>query len=425
LATAAPAPELLVSTGDETLILPVRQPRLASVDLLRGLVMVMMALDHTRRFFTGLSFAPEDLAHTSAPLFFTRFVTHPCAPVFFLLAGTAAFLSVSHGKSVAQLSRFLWTRGLWLLFLDVSLIGYAWTFTFPFVHGGVIWALAWSMIAMTLIVHLPVRWIAALGIGIVVTHNLLDRVVPADLGNLSWLWFILHRPGEFWIQPGRVSLLVTFPIIPWVGVMAIGYALGPLLLRQDRRKLLFALGAIVTLAFFVLRAFNLYGNGNAAFQPVLADSAGPWKVQPTLTLTIVSFFNTLKFPPSLQLLLMTLGPSLILLAWFDRITLDKISPDKGLAKVLLVFGRVPFFFYVIHLYLIHTAAVWIALASHQPTAWLLYGGFLLRPVPNGYGHGLPFIYAIWAILLVLLYFPCAWFMNFKQQHRDWHWLSYL
>jgi len=387
--------------------------------------MVFMALDHTRRFLTGLSFAPENLAYTSGPLFLTRFVTHFCAPVFFLLAGTAAFLSVSRGKSVAQVSRFLWTRGLWLLFLDASLIGYAWTFTFPFLHGGVIWALAWSMIAMALIVRLPVRWIASLGIGIVVTHNLFDRVVPADLGNFSWLWFILHRPGEFWIQPGRVSLFVTFPIVPWVGVMAVGYALGALLLRQDRQKLLFALGAILTLAFLVLRAFNLYGNGTAALQPVLADSAGPWKVQPTLTLTVVSFFNTLKFPPSLQFLLMTLGPSLMALAWFDKITLHKIVPGKGLAKVLLVFGRVPLFFYVVHLYVIHTAAAWISLACHQPAAWLLYGGFLLKPVPPGYGHGLLFIYTVWVMLLALLYFPCRWFMDFKQQHSDWRWLSYI
>jgi uncharacterized membrane protein len=282
------------------------------------------------------------------------------------------------------------------------------------------------MIAMALIVRLPLRWIAALGIGIIVAHNLLDGVNPADLGNLSWIWFILHRPGEFWIQPGYSSFLVTFPVIPWVGVMAAGYAFGPLLLlRQDRRKLIFALGAILTLAFFVLRAFNLYGNGIVTLQPVLVDSAGPWKIQPTLTLTVVSFFNTLKFPPSLQFLLMTLGPSLMVLAWFDRITLDNIRPDKGLPKVLLVFGRVPLFFYVIHLYFIHAGAVWTSLALHQPTAWLLYGGFLLNPLPRGYGHGLPFIYAAWAVLLVLLYFPCNWFMNFKQQHREWWWLSYI
>lgn len=420
MVTAAPAPDLLVMTDDEGLTAPVRPPRLACVDLLRGLVMVLMALDHTRRFLTGLNFSPEILAFTSGPLFFTRFVTHSCAPVFFLLAGTAAFLSVSGGKSVAQVSRFLWTRGVWLLLLDLFVIGYAWTFTFGYSHAGVIWALAWSMIVMAAIVRLPLPWIAILGTGILLTHNLLDRVTPPALGNLSWLLFILHYPGEFWVQPGRTSLLVTFPLIPWLGVMATGYAFGAVLVRQDRRKLILALGAILTLAFFVLRGFHLYGNGIAALQPVYPDSAGPWKVQPTLTLSIVSFFNTLKFPPSLQFLLMTLGPSLMVLAWFDR-----IKADGGLARVLLVFGRVPLFFYVLHLYVIHTAAVWIALALHQPTAWLLYGAFLYHPVPPGYGHGLLFIYAVWAIILVLLYFPCRWFMNFKQQHRDWWWLSYI
>ena len=382
--------------------------------------MVLMALDHTRRFFTNLPFAPEDLAYTSGPLFFTRFVTHFCAPVFFFLAGTAAFLWASQGRSTAQISRFLWTRGVWLLFLDYLIIGYAWTFTFPYLHAGVIWALAWSMIAMALIVRLPMRWIAVCGIGMIATHNLLDGVNPSRLGSLSWIWFILHRPGEFWIQPGRSSFLVTFPIIPWVGVMAAGYAFGPLLLREDRRRLIFALGAILTTAFLVLRGFNLYGNGTAALQPVLADSAGPWSSQHTLVLTMVSFFNTEKFPPSLQFLLMTLGPALMALAWFD-----KIRPDYGLTRILLVFGRVPLFFYVLHLFLIHTAAAWTALVLHQPTAWLLYGGFLLRARPAHYGHGLPFIYCVWAMLLVLLYLPCSWFMNVKDRHRKWWWLSYI
>jgi uncharacterized membrane protein len=170
----------------------------------------------------------------------------------------------------------------------------------------------------------------------------------------------------------------------------------------------------------VARAFNLPGNGVAALQPVFADSAGSWKHEPTLSLTLISFFNTRKFPPSPQFLLMTLGPSLMALAGFDRI----VSP-KGFARVLLVFGRVPLFFYILHVYLIHTSAVWIALALHQPTAWLLYGGFLLRPLPFGYGHGLMFIHAAWIIFLALLYFPCHWFMHFKQQHRDWWWLSYI
>jgi len=418
LATAARAPNLFLMTDNGGTVSP-SQSRIACVDLLRGSVVAIMAIDHTRRFFTNVPFAPETLSLTSGPLFFTRFVTHFCAPVFFLLAGTSAFLSVSAGKSVAQVSRFLWTRGLWLLLLDFLVIGYAWTFTFPFHHAGVIVALACSMIALSLLVRLSVKWIGVVGTSIIVFHSFLGRAVSTVLGSLSWLMFILFRPGEFWIRPGRSTFLVTFPVVPWFGVMAVGYAFGALLLRKDRRNTIFIFGAVLTAAFFVLRGFHLPGNGISKLS-VFPDSAGPWKTGPTLTLSIISFFNTLKFPPSPQFLLMTLGPSLMALAWFDR-----IAPDKGLARILLVFGRVPLLFYVLHLYLIHAAAVWTALALHQPTAWLLYGGFMLRPLPSGYGHGLPFIYAAWIIFLVLLYFPCNWFMNFKQQHRNWWWLRYI
>jgi len=397
-----------------------RPERLPCVDMLRGTVMVLMALDHTRRFFTGLSFSPENLHYTSGALFFTRFLTHFCAPVFFLLAGTGVFLAVAKGKSVAQVSTYLWTRGAWLLVLDFTILGYAWTYMFPFPHAGVIWSLAWSMIFMALIVRLPLPAIAVLGIGVIATHNLLDRVNPAALGSVSWIWFILHRPGEFWIQPLHTSFLVAFPLIPWIGVMAAGYAFGAVLLRPDRRKVIFAIGAALTIAFFVLRGFRLYGNGIASLQPVYPNSAGPWNPQPTFVLTVVSFFNTLKFPPSLQFLLMTLGPSLMVLAWFD-----KIRAKTGWARILLVFGRVPLFYYVLHIYLIHIMAVWIALILHQPAAWLLYGGFFFHPVPPGYGHGLVFIYAMWGITVALLYLPCRWFMNVKQQHKDWWWLSYL
>jgi uncharacterized membrane protein len=397
----------------------IQPARLACVDLLRGTVMLLMALDHARRYFTASNFTPEDLAHTSGAIFFTRLITHFCAPVFFLLVGVGTFLSVSQGRSVAQVSHFLWTRGLWLMFLELTIIGYAWTFVFPFGYGGVIWALGLSMIAMALIVRLQRRSIAVLGTAIIVGHNLLDRITPAEFDRLSGIWFILHQPGTFWIKPGQVAFLVVFPLIPWVGVMALGYVLGALLLREDRRKVIFAIGAVLTISFFLLRAFNLYGNGMAT-HAVYPDAAGPWKPQPTMVLTIVSFLNTQKYPASLQFLLMTLGPSLMALTWFD-----KIRTEGGLAGVLLVFGRVPLFYYVLHLYFIHAMAVWIALAFHQPTAWLLYGGFLLNPVPNGYGHGLPFIYAMSAIAVGLLYLPCKWFMNFKQEHKSWWWLSYI
>ena len=394
--------------------------RVISVDLLRGLVMVIMALDHTRDFFTNLHFAPEDLAHTYGALFFTRVITHYCAPVFFLLAGTGAFLATSRGKSVQQISWFFFTRGLWLVFLELTVIGFAWSFMLSYGLAGVIWALGWSMVAMALIVRLPVRWIAILGVTMVAVHNLLDRIGPASFGKLSWLWMLLHSPGIIWIKPPTAWFFVGYPLIPWIGVMAAGYALGALLLAPDRRKRVLTLGIGLTALFFVLRGFNLYGNGIADLPFGFPRAAGPWSLQPSLTLTVISFFNTLKYPPSLDYLLMTLGPALILLAWFDG-----VKAERGVARILLVYGRVPLFYYVLHLYLIHVIAVVTAWIFHQPAAQLWHGVVFLFPVPDGYGHSLPFIYSMWVAVVALLYLPCRWFMEFKRRHKDWAWLSYL
>ena len=379
--------------------------------------MILMALDHTRDFFTGSGFAPENLAHTTAPLFFTRWITHFCAPVFFLLAGTAGYLSLTRGKSVAEVSRFFWTRGLWLVVLDLTAVGFGWTSVFPFLFGGVLWALGWSMVAMALLVRLPLPMIVGFGTGVVVTHNLLDRVNPAAFGKFGGLWLILHGHGNFWIQPGKVYFSVLWPILPWVGVMALGYALGALLRRRDWRKILFGIGATATTAFLFLRFFHLYGN---SYQSLFGAAAGPWTVQPTVALTIISFFDTLKYPPSLQFLLMTLGPTLIALA-----LLDKINARHWLAKIVTVFGQVPLFYYVIHIYVIHILAVYTAMIYKQKAAWLLYGGFMMQPPPKGYGHGLPFIYGMW-IAVVLLMFPlCKGFMKIKRRHADRWWLRYL
>src|SRR5260221_1495080 len=270
--------------------------RIVSVDLLRGLVMMLMALDHTREYFSELPFSPEDLSKTFGTLFFTRIITHVCAPVFFLLAGAGAYLAVARGKSLPQASRFFWTRGLWLVFLELTVLRFAWNFTFASVGlVQVIWALGWSMVAMALIVKLPIRWIAALGVVTIVSHNLLDAIHPASLGSFSGLWMVLHSPGLVSITPG-MSFFVGYPLIPWIGVMAAGYAMGALLDRNERRKWILGLGVALTLAFFVLRAINLYGNGKASSSFFLPSTVGPWKVQPSLTLTIIAFFDTLKYP---------------------------------------------------------------------------------------------------------------------------------
>jgi uncharacterized membrane protein len=388
--------------------------RLASVDLLRGLVMVVMALDHTRDFFTYLKFPPEDLSHTYGGLFFTRVITHFCAPVFSLLAGTGAYLAVTRGKTVQEISRYFWTRGLWLVFLEFSVVGFGWTFDHTWSFAAVIWALGCSMIAMALIVRLPIRWIAAVGLAMVVGHNLLDRYSPESFGKFSGLWMVLHSPGDLQITPS-LSVYIFYPLVPWIGVMACGYALGALLQRPDRSRLLLQVGGVLLLAFFILRGFNLYGNGTAGY----FFSRGPWSAQASPSLTAISFFNTQKYPPSLDYLLMTLGPALIVLGLFDR-----MKSQGALARILIVYGRVPMFYYILHLYLIHVMAIFAALAFHQPVTWLWHGGIGL-PVQDGYGHSLPFIYLMWITAVAVLYLPCRWYMNFKREHRDWNWLSYI
>ncbi len=413
MVTASSSPAV-ASPDAKTSFLTTQAPRLASVDVLRGLVMVIMALDHTRDYMTNVPFDPVDVAHTNGILFFTRFITHFCAPVFSFLAGTGAYLATSRGKSIQQVSWFFFTRGLWLILLELTIVDFAWTFT-PWAAGAVIWILGWSMVCMALIVRLPVRWIAVFGVGMIATHNLLDRVNPASFGKLAPLWILLHSPGPIQITQ-NFTFLNLYVLIPWVGVMAAGFAFGSLLLRPDRRKWILTLGFSMTALFFLLRGFNLYGNGTAGFP----FSVGPWSPQPTLSLTVISFFNTLKYPPSLHYLLMTLGPALILLG-----LLDGVKAERGLGRVLVVYGRVPMFYYILHLYLIHIIAIVAALAFHQPAAWLWHGAIFLLPTPPGYGHGLPFIYAMWILAVAILYLPCLWYMEFRRRHRDWNWLSYL
>ena len=271
---------------------------------------------------------------------------------------------------------------------------------------------------MALIVRLPVRWIAALGLGMIATHNLLDHINPASFGQFYWIWMLLHTPGRIPIT-AHFSFSVRYVLIPWVGVMATGFAFGKLLLRPDRRKWILTLGISATALFFVLRGINLYGNGIAGLPFGYPRSAGPWSIQPTLSLTLISFFNTLKYPPSLDYLLMTLGPALILLGLLDRTT-----AAGGLSRILQVYGRVPLFYYVLHIYLLHIMAILVSLSFGQP----IWHGTIIADFaqkPFGYGHGLPFIYAMWVLAVTILYLPCRWFMELRNRHRDWAWLSYL
>jgi uncharacterized membrane protein len=408
------APPALAPAATKVAQFNTQLQRVVSIDVLRGLVMVIMALDHTRDFFTNAHFATEDVSHTYPALFFTRFITHYCAPVFSFLAGTGAFLATRRGKSIQQISWFFFTRGLWLVVLEFTAVGFAWTFV-PWGAAGVIWILGWSMMCMALLVRLPIRWIGVFGVGMIATHNLLDRVNPAWFGKVYWLWMILHVPGRIPVTPG-FSFMNLYVLIPWVGVMAAGFAFGAVLVWPDRRKVILALGTSMTALFLLLRGLNLYGNGVAGYP----YSVGHWSVQPSFSSSVISFLNTEKYPPSLDYLLMTLGPALILLG-----LMDNTKAERGLSRVLLVYGRVPMFYYILHIYLIHIVAILVALAVHQPASWLWHGAIFLLPTPAGYGHGLPFIYAVWVLAVASLYPGCRWYMEFKQRHRDWAWLSYL
>jgi uncharacterized membrane protein len=394
--------------------------RIDSIDILRGLVMVIMALDHTRDFFSYLGFEPENLARTWYALFFTRWITHFCAPLFFFLAGTGAFF-YGRRRTPAQLSRFLWTRGLWLIVLEFTVVGTAWTFQIPFGFFGVIWALGACMVLLAAIVRLPVRWVAILSCGMIAAHNLLDGIRPRQFGSYAWLWTIVHARG-FVFLPFQIPNFVLFQIVPWVGVMGAGYAFGAvyLLEPQRRRKLILNLGLALTLAFVLLRATNLYGNPPMGQGGV---SQGDWHIQPTMEKTVILFLDVEKYPPSLQFLLMTLGPSFLLLGWIEKRTAERPA-TSGPAKALVIFGRVPMFYYVLHIYLIHALAVGVAVLFHQPVSWLLHGGFFRNAIPPGYGHSLPFIYLMWITAVAILYFPCRWWAGLKQRRKDW-WLSYL
>jgi uncharacterized membrane protein len=388
----------------------------------RGLVMVIMALDHCRDFFSNLPYEPEMLAKTYYALFFTRWITHFCAPLFFFLAGTGAFF-YERRHTPAKLRHFLWTRGLWLILLEFTVVGTSWTFLFPWGFFGVIWALGACMGIMAIAVRLPLRWLAAVSLFTIVTHDFFDRVHPQLFGSFAWLWSILHVRGGVML-PFQLRQFVLFPLIPLVGVMGAGYCFGTFYLLEEerRRKLMVRLGLGMIVAFCVLRVTNLYGNPSVALGGV---SQGDWHVQPTFEKTLILFLDVEKYPTSLQFLLMTLGPSFLLLAWLGQRDGQanpsrKVSPLKN---ALLVFGRVPMFYYLLHLYLIHILAIVIAVLFRQPVAWLFHGA-VFGNTPEEYGHGLPFVYLMWLTTVVVLYFPCRWWAGLKQRRKDW-WLSYL
>jgi len=374
--------------------LQVKKERILSVDMLRGMVMIIMALDHIRDYSTYYHFSPEDLSQTSIPLFFTRWVTHFCAPVFMFVAGVGSGLGEINGKSKKELSYFLWTRGLWLVLLEFTVIKLGWTFNFTdkTIIMQVIWALGMSMLSLAVLIYVPKRWLLIFGLIMVFGHNLLDNINPDTFGVLSPFWKMFHVDSTFPL--GSFTVIAKYPMIPWIGVMALGYVFADFyrMKANFRQKHMFLFGLVCTVLFIGIRRINIYGDPH------------PWSSQPTIGMTVVSFLNTNKYPPSLSFLLMTLGPSIMLLAVFERV-------HGWVVKFLVVFGRVPMFFYVVHIYSIHIIAILLG----------VYQGFkvtdmmnLFRNLPQDYGFGLPVTYALWIFLIVTHYYLCKEYIKFKR-----------
>ncbi len=380
--------------------------RIESVDVVRGVIMIIMALDHTRDFFGIPGQNPTDLGTTTAALFFTRWITHFCAPVFFLLTGTGAYLSLRR-KSVSELSRFLLTRGLWLIVLElviVRCVAYQFNVDFRVTMLLVLWALGWAMITLAALVHLPTFAVATIGVVMMAAHNLLDGAAFSGP-----LWSIVHQPGFVFNSPEHV-VFASYPLVPWIGVTAAGYGLGQIYhWDSDRRRaFLLRLSLALSVAFIVLRGLNVYGDPTR------------WKAQQTVMLTVLSFLNTSKYPPSLLFLLMTLGPALLLLRAMDRAT-------PRLLRSALIIGRVPLFYFVLHFFLIHLLALIVCVVQFGSAHWMIESPDLAHypfSPPPGWGFALPGVYAVWVIVVVTMYPLCRWFGALKQRRRD-AWLSYL
>lgn len=381
-----------------------RQPRLESVDLLRGVVMVLMALDHTRDYFTDAHFDPVDLSQTSLDLFLTRWITDFCAPVFFFLAGVGAGLSRAAGRPVHQLAPYLVKRGLLLIALEFTVVRFGWEFNLELRDGlwlGVIWALGVSMIFLAALSFLPTALLVAFGLTMIAGHNRFDSIEPNQLGVFAPAWSVLHVPGPAELAGAR--FFVVYPLVPWIGVMVLGYTFAPILLvdRAQRTRFLLSLGVGLTVTFILVRAANSYGD------------PWPWSVQSTPALTVASFLNTTKYPPSLLFLLMTLGPAITALATLEAM-------PAPFARWLAIVGRVPLFFYVVHIYALHALAVGTAATL----------GYPLRPFlefpdlyPADYGFRLSVVYGIWLAVVVGLYPLCNWVARRKEDRKG-GWLSY-
>jgi uncharacterized membrane protein len=385
--------------------------RVQALDVLRGLVIVLMALDHVRDYFheSGYAYDPLDPAVTSGVLYATRWVTHFCAPTFVFLAGVSAWLQGAKGKDPAQLARFLLTRGLWLVVLELTVVAFGWSFSIPLITPlQVIWAIGWCMVALSVLVRfLTPGAVLAIGILIVAGHNLLDPIAARSLGAWAPAWLVMHERGPL-MWNGTVVAVVAYPLLPWFGIMALGYGLGRLFVSPQRDRSLVRLAFGMLAVFAILRWLNGYGDPR------------PWMPQATPGQTVMAFFDVQKYPPSLLYACVTLAPMLLLVPVFDRMR----GPA---ASVLRTFGSVPLMAYVAHLYVLHL----VAIAAHGAAGHNLDGMFntihdifVTPAVFAGTSFPLAVVYPAWIAVLVIIYPLCRWWSDVKRRRRDW-WLSYL
>lgn len=394
------------TAGNEVALTRAGALRLDAIDLLRGLVIVLMVLDHVRDYVhaPALVFNPTDLTQTHPLLFMTRWITHLCAPTFVFLAGVSIFMQRANGKAPSTLGRFLLTRGVWLILLEFTIINFGFNWGPPLAFGQVIWAIGASMVLMSLAVRLPAMAVLGLGAAIVVGHQFVaSSIDTAQLGSWTQAWFFTMQPGPTTFVRG----FIPYPVIPWFGVMCLGYGLG-FVFRQDaqqRRRSVLQLALSFLVAFVVLRAINGYGD------------PAPWSVQSSAVMTLLSFINVSKYPPSLMYVLVTLGVSMLLFLAVDKLV-------GRLRASLLAFGRTSLFTYVLHIYLAHGVALLIGVLGGLSATY--YFDFLPRYAGGaaGQGYDLPIVYATWLAVLLMLYPVSSWFARVKRERRDW-WLSYL
>lgn len=383
--------------------------RSAAIDLLRGVVMALMTLDHTRDFFSDAAYDPMDLSRTTPDLFLTRWVTHFCAPVFVFLAGTGAFFYGAGGRTKPRLALFLVSRGLWLVVLEFTLVHLGWFFNWHYdiAVAQVIWAIGWSMVALAGLAFLPPWAVAALGLALVAGHNALDALAPPGRFAPDWMVLAQLRPGLVRIGAKAPVVFQGYPVLPWLGIVALGYGFGAIWRGADRRRSTMAiLGAVAVALFVALRGSGLYGNPQ------------PWHTQADGVRTALAFLDCSKYPPSLLYVLMTLGPALLALAALDR-------PPGAAGGVFVAFGRVPLFFYLLHVPLIHLAAMGVAWVEYGEATFLLTHPILGREnFPPGYGYGLPVVYLATVCMLLVLFPLCRWYGELKRRHPS-VWLSFL